>query len=86
MPQVSAGSAHSVIHSIIFSASTAPDAQFGLGRGMGTGVQRRHSPWPGGAHRGRVRRYAAGNREELECPTPEGPRLASQLPLHQLGP
>ena len=67
MPQVSAGSAHSVTHSIILSASTAPDAQSGLGRGMGTGVQRRHSLWPGGAHRGCVRRYVAGNREELNA-------------------
>lgn len=67
MPQVSSGSAHLVIHSIILSASTVLDAQSGLGHGMGTGVQRRHSPWPGGAHGGRVRRYVGWQQRRAQC-------------------
>ena len=86
MPQVSAGSAHSVIHSIMLSANTAPDAQSGLGRGMGTRVPRRHSPWPGGAHSGRVRRYVSWQPRRAQCVPHLGPRFAAQLPLHQLGP
>lgn len=67
MPQVSAGSANLGIHSIILLASTAPDAQSGLGCGMGTGVQKRYSPWPGRAHRGRVRRYVGWQQRKAQC-------------------
>lgn len=86
MPQVSAGSAHSVIHSIVLSASTAPQMpSLGWVVGWAPATEETQSlawrgPWRA------MGRYASWHRSELQRVLHLGPRFAAQLPLHQLGP